>query len=585
MATQTDIPLGLSDYRFVVFQVLDAQLNTIILCALLYGIYTGILAVTLWTIFINKCWPIRRAVVVIIILLHVLITINFAAHWSHLRSAFIKNGQNYGTIYLILESTDATTWVMSIAASISTILTDLYMIWCCWMVWGWCWLVVLLPILSLLAAIVSRTMLEYYTYINSDTLIDASLIFYISFILATTLYCTLAIVYRIVAVVGVRRGPAGRLGVFRRFIENVILYYLDVIAATAKLLMQGVAPTLIVGRAAAGHTSPREDSDGSTVSSLHFQTPSELGTTSSQHEESTIQSSVLATDIEAQPERQVISVEQDTVVSTTRTDFPFKNSIRKYIAQQKHKRQWEAQERPCQNYRHEATTSAFDAGPTQKETSNDQPTQVDLQSNAILSKEPSNESPTYGHRSKPLVELSRQFPWAPERKAGQGRREEVRKSWNEDEIDNYDFSHDLDEAMVQYESPPHEAPAMLAEKRPRDPSGASPVLTKKKPRTDETSTDIPSLAARVTAAKGKGRAQKKGQDSSKQRFRGLHALPCRFAHPALQKKCPTYHFEYHQPTFGGSVPATCRRTNLLPEVPDGAPDPEAEFNPLCVKQG
>ncbi len=39
--------------------------------------------------------------------------------------------------------------------------------------------------------------------------------------------------------------------------------------------------------------------------------------TSSQLEESTVQSSVLAMDIEAQPERQVISVEQDTVVSTT----------------------------------------------------------------------------------------------------------------------------------------------------------------------------------------------------------------------------------------------------------------------------
>ncbi len=47
---------------------------------------------------------------------------------------------------------------------------------------------------------------------------------------------------------------------------------------------------------------------------VHFQTPSEPSTTSSQHEESTIQSSVLAMDIEAQPEQLIVSIEQDTVV-------------------------------------------------------------------------------------------------------------------------------------------------------------------------------------------------------------------------------------------------------------------------------
>ncbi|PBK70803.1 hypothetical protein ARMSODRAFT_1017590 [Armillaria solidipes] len=163
---------------------------------------------------------------------------------------------------------------------------------------------------------------------------NVSATLYVSFTLATTLSCTLLIIYRIVAVAGIRRGMAGRLGVFCHFIEvlvessalysiSMILYlafiisnnigepyYFDVIASTAK----GVAPTLLVGRAAAGHTCPRDESDGSTVSSLHFQTASAHSTTSSQLEESTGQSSVLAMDIEAQPEQQV--VEQDTVIST-----------------------------------------------------------------------------------------------------------------------------------------------------------------------------------------------------------------------------------------------------------------------------
>ncbi|KAK0496352.1 hypothetical protein EDD18DRAFT_203325 [Armillaria luteobubalina] len=51
MPAQTDIPSALSDDdKAFIFQFLDAWLNTAILYALLHGIYTGILAVSLWTI-------------------------------------------------------------------------------------------------------------------------------------------------------------------------------------------------------------------------------------------------------------------------------------------------------------------------------------------------------------------------------------------------------------------------------------------------------------------------------------------------------------------------------------------------------
>ncbi len=79
-------------------------------------------------IVINKCWSIRRAVVIIIILLHALTTIIFAANWSHIHFAFIENGQNYWTVYLIFQNINAAIWVLNIAASISTILADLYMV-------------------------------------------------------------------------------------------------------------------------------------------------------------------------------------------------------------------------------------------------------------------------------------------------------------------------------------------------------------------------------------------------------------------------------------------------------------------------
>ncbi len=79
---------------------------------------------------INKCRQIQRSLVLVIILLHALITLTFAVNWSFVHSAFIKNGQSLWTVFLKL--TDgillATLVVGGIASSISTIITDSYMV-------------------------------------------------------------------------------------------------------------------------------------------------------------------------------------------------------------------------------------------------------------------------------------------------------------------------------------------------------------------------------------------------------------------------------------------------------------------------
>ncbi|PBK94913.1 hypothetical protein ARMGADRAFT_1029257 [Armillaria gallica] len=287
MANQADIPSDLTnDDKALIFQQFDSLLNSMILHALLHGMYTGILAVTLWNIFINKCWQIRQGLVVIIMLLYGLTTINLATEWSYIYSAFIKNRENFGTVYLKLtNSTQSAFLVEGIASTMSTIITDLYMIWCCWTVWGQHWLVVLLSILSLIAASVLKILITY-RYYNYGT-ISNNVIFqslYPAFVLATTLWCTILIIYRILTIAGVKHGAGG--------------YYLEVIAGIAK----GVALTLLIGQAAAGHTHPNDDDSDNTVSSLHFQiASSEVGTTS--YQESTINSTVHEIDIEAQQEQ------------------------------------------------------------------------------------------------------------------------------------------------------------------------------------------------------------------------------------------------------------------------------------------
>ncbi len=91
------------------------------------GIYTGILAVTLWNIcepgalhsdlqaevncaVINKLWPIRRALVLVIILLYILITASFAVGWSSMHSAFIGNGKVFGPYIRSLTVCEHSIW-------------------------------------------------------------------------------------------------------------------------------------------------------------------------------------------------------------------------------------------------------------------------------------------------------------------------------------------------------------------------------------------------------------------------------------------------------------------------------------------
>ncbi|PBK81494.1 hypothetical protein ARMGADRAFT_1171387 [Armillaria gallica] len=322
MATEADIPSGLTnDGKAYMFQSLDAQLNSRILFAILYGLYTGILAVTLWNIFINKCWPIRRAMVVIIILLHALITISFAANWSYICTAFIDNEESFWTVFLV-PSGVAVSFETGIAASMSTILTDLFMIWWCWMVWGRRWLVVLLPILSLISATASRIIQVYLDHIKETSTVFITL--YTSFTLATTLWCTLLIIYRILTVSRVKRRADGRLRVYQHFIEVLVessalysismiaylaltiredsgLFYLDVIATITK----GIAPTLLVGRITAGHRAHPHDSwQGSVVGSASIRSRSQEHSRTSFQEDART-SPTLDGDLEAQRESSV----------------------------------------------------------------------------------------------------------------------------------------------------------------------------------------------------------------------------------------------------------------------------------------
>ncbi|KAK0479781.1 hypothetical protein IW261DRAFT_1564440 [Armillaria novae-zelandiae] len=291
MATRTDIPAWLTDSDMAYLtDLFDESLNSRIVFSLLLGLYTGIISVTISNISINKSRRSGQVMIVVIILLYIMTIANGAMNWSFLFS-YILHGRNIWIRYLSVRmSKDIMKSVgLGVTGIICSILADFAMIWRCWMVWGQRYLIVVFPTLCLVACVVFKIMDIRLVFMDGIAPDIHNLLAYALLALATTLWCTLAIIYRILIVGRVNGGPRDRLRTYHHVIEVLvessafycvclIIYticyasgswgenYIDVITA----ITRGIAPTLLIGRIAAGHARPDDSWHGSIVSSLHF---------------------------------------------------------------------------------------------------------------------------------------------------------------------------------------------------------------------------------------------------------------------------------------------------------------------------
>ncbi|PBK61730.1 hypothetical protein ARMSODRAFT_1025456 [Armillaria solidipes] len=223
------LPPDLSqDDKRIIFDVLDMNLNTMIMHSLLHGIYTGIVAVTLWTTFTSTKRLHGTFLHTIIIMLYVLRMISLVIDWAFVCRAFIEYGYNYYSLYVALVYMGpwwkAYQLIDDIIGGISTLLVDVTIIWRCWVLWDCQWRVVSLPIICAIAATIMKTM-QIFSGIVTERgniaqtngfvqNIDWSLI-YALLTLATNLICTLLIVYQIIRF-------AQRLFLFRSIISALI---------------------------------------------------------------------------------------------------------------------------------------------------------------------------------------------------------------------------------------------------------------------------------------------------------------------------------------------------------------------------
>ncbi|KAK0238401.1 hypothetical protein EDD85DRAFT_950615 [Armillaria nabsnona] len=234
-----------------------------------------------------------------IIFLYIATTINFSLNWEFRHNAIVEveavfwiwrsSKMHISPEDIVLGGAPDVPGI-GITVAVSTVIADSIMIWRCWMVWGRRWLVVLFPILCLISGFVCQIwVLVFRSYLHFEPPLESFeslLVAYLSCTLATTLWCTILI---IICILSVTRGANDRLGDYHHIIEvlvessalhsvALIIYialeathnaasdYFDTLAA----ITNGVAPTLLAGRVAAGRARPDDSWEGSIMSSLRF---------------------------------------------------------------------------------------------------------------------------------------------------------------------------------------------------------------------------------------------------------------------------------------------------------------------------
>ncbi|KAF8897956.1 hypothetical protein CPB85DRAFT_192388 [Mucidula mucida] len=220
----------------VVIDLLSAYLNGVILEALTHGIYTAVVSITLWRTFLHPAIPMTRSQALTmglpVVFMFALATLNLAVRWSWTSSPIMLLRRSGGTGYYAFGFRDNTVlWAISGAATgINVFIADCVLIWRCWVIWGQEWIWVALPAILTFCGTVFDGFFVYHIatdkYSTDQKIWGKGVnwgILYYSTSLATTAYCTMFIVYRIL------RHRTGRFGssyngVIEILVESAALY-------------------------------------------------------------------------------------------------------------------------------------------------------------------------------------------------------------------------------------------------------------------------------------------------------------------------------------------------------------------------
>ncbi|SJL13967.1 uncharacterized protein ARMOST_17419 [Armillaria ostoyae] len=114
-----------------IFANLDVGFNDVMLNAFFHGIYTGVVAVTLWAVASRNNYQDHRRLhilVFIILILYILATIGFRFVWAASILTFITDGESFWTAYSAIPKT-STILEQGINGILSMVLADATLAW------------------------------------------------------------------------------------------------------------------------------------------------------------------------------------------------------------------------------------------------------------------------------------------------------------------------------------------------------------------------------------------------------------------------------------------------------------------------
>lgn len=280
------------------FQYRDTMLNVTLLESLLYGMYTTVVAFTIWIVAVRDKGRDRLVHSGLVIVMYLITTSHLAARWTFLRGGFIRHGETEETVYNYFF--DAPKWMLLSTAAFmaNTLIADCIMIWRCWIICGRRWAFIVIPGLC---TIVGTIFAGFSFYQQTATPPPGSawsaaqidwMIPYFSMSLTVTLLCTLVIIYRITVIKPSIENGTRRLWI-EVIVESAALYAIALIIMLAfyakndvhtnypivvATMITALAPTLIVARVSSGATRPESSWHTSPLSILAFYFP-KLGLT------------------------------------------------------------------------------------------------------------------------------------------------------------------------------------------------------------------------------------------------------------------------------------------------------------------
>ncbi|KAH0589633.1 hypothetical protein J132_09220 [Termitomyces sp. J132] len=253
-------------------EINESYFNTNIFYALMRGIHFVVYILALSKIWAGpkRTGQSRVGMTVVITILFTLATADFGSFWAYVRSAFIAHGETENSIAEALDSYPTWFTAMLSYSDANAALADGVIIWRTWVIWGRNWRITVLPIITTLLTI-AFSIIAIFQVVTNTTFgilgVDYATALYIT-TLFTTIFCTGAIVYRVVAI----GGFASYSSILEILIESAILYCVATVFALIANIVDGpaaeyasafwsacvgIAPTLVVARVAAGQAKPK----------------------------------------------------------------------------------------------------------------------------------------------------------------------------------------------------------------------------------------------------------------------------------------------------------------------------------------